>query len=132
MRILVVVLIITGVMQGIGIGIKQVSIENVPELLLPFWKYIVLVVGSTPWIVLAGFGRNVLGFARVYFRKDRLEAYDYNKLYETLTLYLGSITTIVAFTATLPEPWNEIGSAVGSAIVIVVDLVRSEISHLRE
>ena len=119
-------------MSGISYAVNQVSIDQIPELLLPWWQYIVVITGSVPWIALAGFGRNVFGFARIYFRKDRTEEFDYNKLYETLTLYVGGITTIVSFTSMLPEPWNEIVGGILSAGVVIIDLVLSEIRHMRE
>ena len=129
-KILATLIIIMGVLIGIDGLVRSVS--EVPTWFETPWRYIALFFSSTPWIILVGFGRNVLGFLRNYFRTQHAAQYNPDKLYETWSLYAASVVAIVAFASAVPSPYDKIATAVGSAIVVVVDLITSEIGHLRE
>lgn len=131
-KIAFILLVLIGVLSAMDVLVKGVNVDDIPNILLPYWNYIVIFFSSTPWIVLIGLGRNVYGYLRVYYRNHRQVAYDPDKLYETITLYTGGIVTLVAITSKLPAPYGPIISTIGSAVIVVIDILLSEIGHLRE
>jgi len=131
-KIVLLVLILTGVMQGISLAMKEVPIEDVPELVRPWWLYALTFIGAIPWAALVGFGRNIWGYVRVYYRNGKELKYAENKLKETLALYGGIITTIIAVSTYLPDPYDKLLKGLGTAVFVIIDLIFSEIGHLRE
>ena len=111
--------------------IQQVPTESVPELLLPIWGYIVTFFSLAPVITVIAFGRNILGFLVNYFKTNHGEEYDFDKLGETLTFYIGTLTTILTIASLLPEPYNSIVSAVGAAAVVMLDLIKKQLIALK-
>jgi len=135
--ILLLAIIALAVFTSAAVLIQQVPIESVPELLLPVWEYIVTVFSLAPVITVIAFGRNILGFLVNYFKENHQEEYDFDKLGETLTLYIGVITTLLGsikpIADFLPEPYNQIVAAiiaVGASTIIVLDLVKKQLAEL--
>lgn len=131
-KVVLLVLILTGVMQGISLAMKEVPTEDVPELVQPWWLYALTIISAVPWAALVGFGRNIWGYTRVYYRNGKELEYIENKLKETLALYGGIITTIMAVATYLPDPYDKLLKGFGTAVFVIIDLIFSEIRHYRE
>lgn len=78
---------------------SQINVEAAPEILQPyvagFTAFFAVGLGATAVAVV----RNGTGYLRVYFKSK--PEYDFNRLYETIILYVGYIGTVMSVIATL-------------------------------
>ena len=123
-QVLLVLILLVAVLAFVQAGVQTVDAEQVPDLLQPYWGYIVQFFTATPVIAIAGFIRNILGYARNYWKSEYAENYDVEKLYATWCFYIGGITTILAF---VPAPYD----TVFAGIIVLLDFVTSEIRKMR-
>ena len=122
-KVLVILIITIGVLTASQVAIQQITPDQVPSYIEPIWGYIVVFFESAPVIIVLALGRNLLGYARNYWKTDHAESYDINRLYGTWAYYIGGITTVLA---AVPEPFD----SVAVAIIVLLDFVTSEIKQL--
>jgi len=123
-KVLLVAITLLIIFSAIGEVAKTVDLGSVPEPFVTAVTYVVTFLTSITGITLVALGRNLLGYFREYFRMNYKEVYDMNKLYETLALYLGIVTTALTI---VPSPYDSI--VIG--IVIIADFVLSEYEKLK-
>lgn len=122
-KVLVALIIMMGVLVAVDTAVSVVDPSTLPGGLVPYWNYLVIFFETAPIAFIVGFGRNILGYARKYFKSNYKENYDVNKLYETWAYYTGALTTVLAC---VPAPYN----GVAAAVVIIFDFITSEIRKL--
>ena len=123
-KVLLVLIILAAVLVFVEAAIETVAIEDVPEQLMPYWNYIVMFFNSTPVILVLVFVRNILGYARNYWKKEHKESYDINLLYATWAYYIGGLTTVFAL---VPAPYDK----VFAGLIVLLEFVVSEIGKMR-
>jgi len=124
-KVLLIVLVITGLFTVIHEYVVAVDTTNLPSWLATYWNYIITFFGLGTVTFLAAFTRNIYGYLRNYFATAHMEEYEMDKYLETLALYGGVITT---FGTLIPAPYD----AVGMLFVIIGEFLFSEYKKLKE
>jgi ABC-type thiamin/hydroxymethylpyrimidine transport system permease subunit len=124
------IIIVLGVLIGLQTLVQGVPIEDVPVSFRDVFAVVKTFFSSAPVLALIGFGRNIYGYLVEYFKSECSEEYDWSKLAKTLTLYIGAISTLITVAQTLPEPYGEIISTIGSAVIIILDLTKKQIADI--
>jgi len=136
--VLLTAIMLLAVFTGISTYVSQVPIDSIPEPLLGFWGYVVTFFALAIVTTVVGFSRNILGYLAEYFKENHSEEYDLNKLGETLALYVGVITMVLSaiepIASLVPPPYNNVVAtvmAIGAATIVILDLVKKQLSALR-
>jgi len=134
-----VAIIVLGVFISLSALVTQVPVENVPVLLQGIWGYIVTFFVLAPVVTVIALGRNIYGYLVEYFKSEYSEEYNFSKLGETLTFYIGIVTTILAaiepISSIVPASYKDIVVAVmaiGAAVIVILDLVRQQFNVVGE
>lgn len=128
---LLIIIVVLGVFVALGEMVKQVPISIIPTQLAGAWDYILTFFSLPAIISVAAFLRSIGGYLKNYFKSDFSESYDIKKLGETLAYYVSTLTTLLSLATLLPEPYNEIVSAIGTAVIVVLDLAKSQLKDIR-
>lgn len=136
--VILIATVIIGVFIGVSELVTQIQVSDVPVMLQGVWEYIVTFFVLAPVITIIAFGRNIYGYLVEYFKSEHSEEYDLNKLGETLTVYIGVITTLLAsiepIASLLPLPYSDyvaVVMGVAAAVIVILDLVRQQFNILK-
>lgn len=131
-ELLLVVIVTLAILIGLSEAVKLIDITIFPEQIQPAISIFIVFMGSGTMLFVVGFGRNVLGFLRNYFKTHHKEDYDINRLYSTWFYYYGILGTTIAFVKTVVPPiYADPIVAIMTAVAVVLDFVLSEINKLR-
>lgn len=135
--VLLIAIMFIGTLVGVSNAVASVNPNDVPTMLQGVWNYIVTFFALAPVITVVAFGRNIYGYLVEYFKGEYSEEYDFSKLGETLTMYVGLITTMITaiepISSVVPEPYSgavKATIAVCAAAVVVIDILRQQLKNI--
>lgn len=136
-KVVFVILVAMGVFISSATLVNQVQLDDVPTILLPYWKWISGFFNLGQITTILGLAVSMFGYIKNYFQENHDQEYDFDRLGKTLAIYIGIITSMLAAIEPLkdfmPAPYNEYISAalaIGAAVIVVLDLIKTQIAEI--
>lgn len=123
-------IVIVSVLSALSIAVNSINISSVPEWALPIVRGAIGFFTATPVIFGISYFRNILGYFRNWVSQNGTPdtQYQFSRYKDTIVKYAAFIGP---FAAAIPPPYQQVGTAIGTIIALVVDIVVSEFTKAK-